>query len=97
MPSEAAGEEGAEPWAVNFEGRADKDIDRLDKKLRQRVLVAVEGLAADPDASTGLRKLTGRPEHRLRVGQWRVLVQLNRKARSVEVLRVLPRSRAYER
>ncbi|TML96179.1 MAG: hypothetical protein E6G10_27290, partial [Actinobacteria bacterium] len=34
-------------------------------------------------------------EHRLRVGDWRVLLRLDRDQRTVYVLRVLPRGRAY--
>lgn len=66
------------PWALSFERRADKDLGRLDRKLRQRILDSVERLAADPSASAGLRKLSGRPEHRLRVGDWRVLAIAHR-------------------
>jgi mRNA interferase RelE/StbE len=85
------------PWAVSFERRAERDVERLDKKLRQRVLDAVERLAQDPDTSTELRKLKGRAEHRLRVGEWRVLLALDRKARSIVVVRVRPRGKAYKR
>ena len=42
-----------------------------------------------------LRKLTGAPEWRLRIGDWRALVLLDTQARTIQVTRVLPRGRAY--
>ena len=90
-------EAGEKPWDLNFEGRADKDLGRLDKKLRQRVLDAVDDLAENPEENSNLRKLKGRSEHRLRVGEWRVLLRLERERRSIAVLRVLPRGSAYKR
>jgi hypothetical protein len=48
-------------------------------------------------SSALLRKLSGRHESRLRVGDWRVLVELDVEARRFVALRVLPRGRAYER
>jgi mRNA interferase RelE/StbE len=39
----------------------------------------------------------GREGWRLRVGDWRVLLDIDENARTIKVLRVLPRGRAYER
>jgi mRNA-degrading endonuclease RelE of RelBE toxin-antitoxin system len=52
-------------------------------------------LAQDPTASANLRSLVGRPETRLRVGEWRVLLTLDTDAQTIVVLRVPPRGRAY--
>jgi mRNA interferase RelE/StbE len=86
----------AEPWSIEFERRADKDLERLDPPIRERVFTALERLANDPH-SAGLRKLAGRPESRLRVGDWRMIVELDIAQRTIVVLRVLPRGRAYDR
>ena len=85
-----------EPWSVEFERRADRDLGRLDPQVRQRVLAAIERLASDP-RSAGLRRLSGRAESRLRVGDWRVIVELDIPARTIIIQRVLPRGRAYDR
>lgn len=86
----------AAPWPVEFERRADKDLERLDAPVRQRVITAIERLSSDPH-SAGLRKLTGRTESRLRVGDWRVIVELDIAQRTIVIVRILPRSRAYDR
>jgi mRNA interferase RelE/StbE len=86
----------AERWGVEFERRAEKDLERLDPQVKQRVLSAIGRLAEDP-RSADLRRLKGRPESRLRVGDWRVIVGLDVAARAIVVQRILPRGRAYER
>ena len=84
------------PWSVEFERRADRDLGRLDPQVRQRVLAAIERLARDP-RSAELRSLRGRAKSRLRVGDWRVIVELDIPARTIIIQRVLPRGRAYDR
>jgi mRNA interferase RelE/StbE len=84
-------------WTISYERRAEKDIARLDPPVRKRVLAAIGEFAADPDHATGARKLTGRSESRLRVGDWRVIFQTDHKTHTVIIYRVLPRGRAYDR
>jgi mRNA interferase RelE/StbE len=62
----------------------------------RRVLDAIDRLCAE-DAAGDVRRLAGRPEFRLRVGDWRVLFVRDDERRAVRVLRVLPRGRAYDR
>lgn len=85
------------PWRVLLARAAEKDLDRLDPPVRQRVVRVLKDLASDPAASRGLKKLRGRPERRLRVGDWRVIVDLDAPNRAIRVKRVLPRGRAYSR
>jgi mRNA interferase RelE/StbE len=84
------------PWSVSFARRADKDMDRLDPPVRQRVASGIERLA-DDDPRANVRKVTGSEEYRLRVGEWRVRFRRDTESREIVVLRVLPRGRAYER
>jgi mRNA interferase RelE/StbE len=86
----------AQPWAVEFERRADKDLERLDPQVKQRVLAAIGRLSDDPGGAD-LRSLRGRAESRLRVGDWRVIIQLDVAARAIIIQRILPRGRAYDR
>lgn len=85
----------AAPWRVELTRTAQRDLRRLDPPVRQRVNDALLVLAADPHRAGQLRKLTGAPEWRLRVGDWRALVLLDEQHRAIQVTRVLPRGRAY--
>ena len=86
----------ADRWAVRFAARGARDVRRLDRQVQERVLRALDALSADPYAGR-LRKLAGRDEWRLRVGDWRVIVELRDEERLVYVKHVLPRGRAYDR
>lgn len=83
-------------WRVQLARQAEKDIDRLDPQIRKRVIKALRKLASNPD-NGGLLSLKGRPGLRLRVGDWRVIVELDAVRRTIRVKRVLPRGRAYDR
>ena len=49
------------------------------------------------DPSVDVRRLKGSDEWRLRVGDWRLRLRLDFDNRTISVVRVLPRGRAYER
>ncbi|MGH2603135.1 MAG: type II toxin-antitoxin system RelE family toxin [Dehalococcoidia bacterium] len=56
---------------------------------------ALEQLLVD-FGSGDAKKLAGRPnEWRLRVGRWRVILELDNQAGLINATRVLPRDRAY--
>jgi mRNA interferase RelE/StbE len=57
-------------------------------------VAAIERLASNPEGP-GTTALIGRDGRRLRVGDWRVLYRIDATARTLTVLRVLPRGRAY--
>jgi mRNA interferase RelE/StbE len=82
-------------WRIELTRTAQRDLRRLDPPVRRRVVEALTALAADPQANSSLRRLSGRPESRLRVGDWRVILDLEPRDRVVLVVRVLPRGRAY--
>jgi mRNA interferase RelE/StbE len=81
-------------WRVEFTSRAVRDLRQLDPPVRRRILDALDRLVADPPAGDVV-KLTGRDEWRLRVGDWRVRMRYDDAHRTVVVVRVLPRGRAY--
>ncbi len=64
-------------WDVKLTQSALRDLRRLDPQIRRRVTAALEALAANPQRPGALRKLSGAPEHRLRIGDWRALLLLD--------------------
>ena len=74
---------------------AQRDLEQVNPKDRGRVLNALDGLVTGHQ-SLDLRKLAGRRnEWRLRVGDWRVLLERDPAAGVVWVMRVLHRRDAY--
>ncbi len=57
----------------------------------------IDLLAQDPyAANNNVKKLVGRPGYRLRVGDWRVIYDLDDGLRVLAVERIAPRGGAYE-
>lgn len=88
---------GQRDWAVLYSRPAEKDIAKLDPQIRRRILTGIQKLAEDPQGATNVRALSGRPESRLRIGDWRVIFETKAASRTIFILRVLPRGRAYDR
>ncbi|MGH2917077.1 MAG: type II toxin-antitoxin system RelE family toxin [Solirubrobacteraceae bacterium] len=83
-------------WRLKITNPAARDIKRLDKPVQQRILAALPGLQSDPPAGD-VKRLTGHkpPQWRLRVGDYRIRFNRDHDTRTVLILRVLPRGRAY--
>lgn len=81
-------------WTVVLTAGAQRDLRRLDRPVATRILDAVARLA---DAGQGdVTRLQGiADEWRLRVGDWRVRFRYDHPARTLTVLRILPRGQAY--
>jgi mRNA interferase RelE/StbE len=84
------------PWNITVSRKAQRDIDKLPAKVRQRVLDALVGLTTHPRQGD-IRKLEGRDdEYRLRVGEWRVIFRVEKSEKLVVVTAVRPRGGAYQ-
>ena len=81
-------------YSLNIRRRAMKDIARLPTSYPRRVSNRIEQLAENP-RPPGSIKLTDRPGHRVRVGVYRILYEINDAKRVVTVLRVQHRRDAY--
>lgn len=82
------------PREILWSRPAQRDLRRLSQETAQRVIDAVERLAATGYGD--VRPLQGQDrEWRLRVGDWRVTFTYPERDGPLEVLRVLPRGRAY--
>jgi hypothetical protein len=48
------------PWTVEYERRAIKDLGRLDRPVRERIVTAIDRLAAH-DPTADVKRLSGMP------------------------------------
>ena len=69
---------------------------RLHGRLRDRIRAAIDGLAEDPRPS-GVVKLAGRDDYRIRVGDYRIVYAVDDDARVVIVARIAHRREVYRR
>jgi mRNA interferase RelE/StbE len=79
--------------------RVGKDLLRIEPESAQEAVAeAIRKLAEDPfRANLDIKKLTGRPDYRLRVGSWRVTYLIDTARRVLTVTAVENRRDAYKR
>ena len=82
-------------WDVRWQSPARKDPSRLDPPVQERIIQAVERSAKTTHGGVIRLQNVRPPEWRLRVGSWRVRFRRDRQQKRLEVLRVLPRDKAY--
>jgi len=79
-------------YDVQFKPRAVRDIERLPSRIRAQVLARIEEMSNDLKGD--VKRLTNfTPEYRLRVGDYRVLFEVEEKA--IVIYRILHRREAY--
>ena len=84
-------------YSVEFTAAAARQLRKLDRPVRARLVVAIEGLADDPRPA-GATKLVGeQTAWRIRVGDYRVIYDVLDEALVVTVVRAGHRREVYDR
>jgi mRNA interferase RelE/StbE len=79
-------------YKIEFKPRAFKDLQSLPKVTQRRIVAKIEGMAED--LAGNVKRLTNfTPEYRLRVGDYRVLFEVE--GERLVMYRVLHRKDAY--
>lgn len=73
---------------------AQKQLAKIEGKDRERIVDAIRGLSFNPRPQ-GVTKLTGRPAWRIRVGDYRVIYEIDDDAVQVLVVRIRHHRDAY--
>ncbi len=82
-------------YKVLLERRAERDIKRLPTELFHRIIPHLEALSEDPKPS-GCRKITGsKHDWRIRIGDYRVIYEIDEQQKAVKVMRIRHRKDAY--
>ena len=83
-------------YRIEVTPRARKDLKALPKRERQRVAEQIDILKTDP-RPTGCKKLKGREDfYRIRVGNYRVVYQIENEILLILIVRVGDRKEIYE-
>ncbi len=83
------------PYILIYSSRALRDLKALPQQDRERILSALEGIIHEPGAHS--RKLEGSPLFSFRVGEYRILLDIHRKALVILVVGVGHRRTIYQR
>ena len=82
--------------SIEYTREARKVLAKMPRDVRELVVSKIEGLARDPFGAANVKQLVGRPGYRLRVGDWRVIYDVESERLLVRVLKVGPRGEIYE-
>lgn len=81
-------------YSLLIKPSAVKELERLPAKPRRLIVRKIESLAEDP-RPRGSEKLSGKDLHRVRQGDYRILYDVQDKARMVVVIRIGHRREVY--
>ena len=86
-----------EPYSILLSKSATRTMRMLPKNISNNIAIKISALAADPMAvNNNVRPLQGVPGFRLRVGDWRVLYEIDHTQRCLRVRHVGPRGEDYK-
>ena len=84
-------------YRIEFTKTAIKRLRRLPRNLVERIDKKLQALAVDPyGPQSNVKKLSGRPGYRLRVGDWRILYEVNDDTVTILVLDIDTRGGIYQ-
>lgn len=69
----------------------------MPRSTAQLIREKLNQVASDPFASIpNAKKLQGRPGYRLRIGDWRVIYEINKDEITIIVMKIAPRGEVYK-
>lgn len=83
-------------YKVLIEHAVERDLKRLERSAFDKIIPVIKKLKANPRPQ-GCIKITGsKSDWRIRVGQYRVIYEIDEKASEVRIMRVSHRKDAYK-
>ena len=83
------------PYELHIEHNAEKDLNKIEKTLFIQIISRIKTLADTPRPH-GSKKITGsRNDWRLRVGDYRILYEIDNKTKTIKIMRVKHRREVY--
>jgi mRNA interferase RelE/StbE len=84
-------------YKIAYTIQAAKALLKMPRNIAMLIREKMEQVAVDPFASIlNAKKLQGRPGYRLRVGDWRVIYEVNKDQVVIIVMKIAPRGEVYK-
>lgn len=84
-------------YKITFTAQASKTLLKMPRNIAQLIREKLNQVASDPFASIpNAKKLQGRPGYRLRIGDWRVIYEINEDEIMIIVMKIAPRGEVYK-
>lgn len=75
---------------------ARRDLNELPRVISKRIYNKLIEFREDPLISRGIKKLVGKPYYRIRVGDYRIIFDINRSENKIYVLKIAHRKNIYK-
>jgi mRNA interferase RelE/StbE len=83
------------PYELYIERRAEKDLKKLETALFSEIVAKIKGLVDNPHPQ-GSKKIAGsHNDWRIRIGNYRVLYEIDNKTKKIKIMRVKHRREVY--
>ncbi|MFH0924945.1 MAG: type II toxin-antitoxin system RelE/ParE family toxin [bacterium] len=82
-------------FKILFKGSSAHDLRKIDKQYIPRIINAVEDLAGEPFPSQSRKLRDSESNYRLRVGDYRVIYQVDSKEKIISVYHIRHRREVY--
>ena len=84
-------------YKIAYTTQAAKALLKMPRNIAQLIREKLEQVAVDPFATIpNAKKLQGRPGYRLRIGDWRVIYEINNDQVTIIVMKIAPRGEVYK-
>ena len=87
--------EDREPYALFIAPAAGRQLDKLTQDVQNRLYPAIDALADDQTPHGSIKLQGSQNTRRIRVGDYRIIYELDEAARAITVTRVAHRREAY--
>jgi mRNA interferase RelE/StbE len=81
-------------YEIIFSGKAEKQLKKLDSEIQKRIIAALERARIRPESY--FQKLVGEKAYRMRVGDYRVLADIDKQRVMILVLKIGHRRNVYK-
>jgi mRNA interferase RelE/StbE len=82
-------------YDIIFSDKALRQIKKLEKKIQERIIAVLERIRVRPEAY--VTKLVGDPGYKLRVGDYRIIMDIENNKLKILVLKVGQRKNIYDK
>jgi mRNA interferase RelE/StbE len=86
------------PWRINFTHKAEEDLEKLDKKLKERILNKIIWMRDNFD-QMNLLPLSNEWQgfYKLRAGDWRIIYNISGESKEIFIYKIENRDKVYKR
>ncbi len=84
-------------YELIYYGKTEKQLNKINKKELKIIGNKIAGLKINPRTANALKLINAADYYRLRVGDYRIVYQINDKQKEIYIVAVKHRSEAYKR